>query len=407
MAGSLLLAGSALALTTSAAHAADFYLVARGFDATLPDGAVVPMWGFAECDATFTSCGPTTSPGPTLRVPPGEPSPVVLNLHVRNELAVPTSAYIPDQLAALSPVKFTDAMGRARVRSLTAETPAGGDGLYTWPDLRPGTYLYHSGTHPQVQVQMGLLGVLVYDAAPGVAYPGVPYDAEALLVYSEIDPALHAAVADGTYGTPAYPSTFDYKPTYFLVNGAPYTPGTPPLSVGEPGDRVLLRLVNAALGHRAPQLLGGYLSLVAEEGHPLAFPGERYGTFLGAGTTQDAIFVAGAEGVYPIYDRMGSLTTNNVSGGGSYAFLSVAHNALVNVTPAPLSGSPAAGRPSAPQQDLTPGTPDPAGLDAPADRGAFGCGAAETGGAGGLALMIALALGALVGVRRRGGWRRS
>ena len=39
--------------------------------------------------------------------------------------------------------------------------------------------------------------------------------------------ALCAAVAGGTYGTPAYPSTMEYEPRYFLVNGAPWAAGPP------------------------------------------------------------------------------------------------------------------------------------------------------------------------------------
>ena len=46
------------------------------------------------------------------------------------------------------------------MRSFDAETAAGGSGSYTWTGVKEGTYLYHSGTHPQVQVQMGLYGAL-------------------------------------------------------------------------------------------------------------------------------------------------------------------------------------------------------------------------------------------------------
>jgi hypothetical protein len=39
--------------------------------------------------------------------------------------------------------------------------------VYTWNNLQPGTYRYHSGSHVQVQVQMGLYGGVVKDAAAG------------------------------------------------------------------------------------------------------------------------------------------------------------------------------------------------------------------------------------------------
>ena len=37
----------------------------------------------------------------------------------------------------------------------------------------PGTYLYQSGSHPAVQVQMGLYGGVTSDAAAGEVYSGV------------------------------------------------------------------------------------------------------------------------------------------------------------------------------------------------------------------------------------------
>ena len=53
----------------------------------------------------------------------------------------------------------------------------------------PGTYLYQSGTQPSIQVPMGLYGALaVVDGTVGQAYPGISYDADAVLLFSEIDP---------------------------------------------------------------------------------------------------------------------------------------------------------------------------------------------------------------------------
>jgi hypothetical protein len=85
----------------------------------------------------------------------------------------------------------------------------------TWANLRPGTYLLESGTHPSIQVPMGLIGMLVVTnaptgmgAVPGVAYPAVAqgnaaaqvavpavqYNAEVPLEFSEIDPVQNKAV---------------------------------------------------------------------------------------------------------------------------------------------------------------------------------------------------------------------
>src|SRR6516162_6718292 len=60
--------------------------------------------------------------------------------------------------------------------TLVAPQVASGSAL-TWTNLRPGTYLLESGTHPSIQVPMGLIGVLVVTTVPagttaGTAYPG-------------------------------------------------------------------------------------------------------------------------------------------------------------------------------------------------------------------------------------------
>lgn len=325
----LLLAGGWLTLSSSAARAADFYLAAAAFDAPLPNPAnpadpLVRMWGFAECDATFATCGAPSSPGPTLRVDPLEPAPVQLNIHVRNDLAVPVSLVMPAQLAALVPNKVDDGTGRLRAKSLAAETAPGAVGVYSWSVLRSGTYLYHSGTQPQVQVQMGLLGALIYDVAPNTAYENVPYDDDLLLVFSEVDPALHAAVRDGTYGTDTYPSTVDYRPKYFLINGAPFVAGQAALPAGAANGRTLIRFVNGGLQHRVPQLVGSYLDWIAENGNAAPYARRLYGEFLAAGSTRDALFMPSAAGTFGLYDRMLGLTSNQVTGGGFYAQLAVA-----------------------------------------------------------------------------------
>ena len=143
------------------------------------------MWGYALCDAAWT-CQPPSVPGPQLVVPDG-----TLTIHLRNSLpntvqAVPdmTSIVIPGQREdGMAPVIFPAEASphgdgepdRVRMRSFTHETNRGSTGNYIWSNLKPGTYLYHSGTHAQVQVQMGLYGSVKADAAAGQAYLGQPY----------------------------------------------------------------------------------------------------------------------------------------------------------------------------------------------------------------------------------------
>lgn len=303
------------AVTTAPSQAAVYDLKADTVTIDI-GGVLVPMWGFgllADPDVSV--------PGPALGVTGPDTS---LTINLTNNLPDPVSIVIPGQPAVLNPVWFTDGQGRSRVRSFTGEILPGATGSYTWTNLKPGTFIYQSGSHPAVQVQMGLYGGLKVDSAAGLAYPGVPYDAEVAIFYSEIDTALHAAVNDGSYGTPAYPSTIDYNPEYFLVNGLPYSAAVAPLPAGNINENVLLRFFNAGLKSHAPTLLNHYLTLVAEDGNPYPFTGRRYSMLLAAGKTMDALFVPTAPGTYPVYDHRHNLTTAGLPDGGMLAYLEVA-----------------------------------------------------------------------------------
>jgi len=345
----------ALALMAGPSFAATYNLRAGTTDVLMPDGETIPMWGFS-CDSAVTpavcpSPGVVTVPGPTLPVPTGD---TTLTINLTNDLAVPVSIVIPGQTPASAPViTWIDSAGAvvstgttrpagdttSRARSFATETaagPGGGPVPYTWSNLKPGTYLYHSGTHPQVQVQMGLYGAITKPAGAGLAYPDVGYDLEHLLLFSEIDPALHDAVAGTTptYGT-SPTSTIDYQPKYFLINGAPYTLATPCLDGGlTVGNRILLRMLNAGLREFAPMILESHWDVVAEGGSPYrittgvgistARAMEQYTVLLPPGGTRDVIFTPEAAGEYRIIDRRLNLTNNLLTNGGLQACITVA-----------------------------------------------------------------------------------
>src|SRR5512145_2931627 len=154
----ILLAG--LVAAAAPASAVEYWLRAEPVNVTMPDGVSVPMWGYALTDMTFVP-GTASVPGPALTVPAGDP---VLTIHLKNNLPEATSIVIPGQIATMTPVWDNGMSGArpsatARVRSFTHEALVGGGTAdYTWSNMKPGTCLYHSGTHPQVQVQMGLYG---------------------------------------------------------------------------------------------------------------------------------------------------------------------------------------------------------------------------------------------------------
>ncbi len=313
------------------AVAADFYLRAEAVTVNFPDGTPsgrnVVMWGFALDSSFGAADGNVTVPGPMLTVPSGD---ATLTIHVDNNLSVPISIVIPGQITTMTPVIHSVAPSdpasayNGRVRSFTHETPPGNTAAvtYNWTNFRPGTFIYHSGTHPALQVQMGLYGGVKKDTASGTAYTGVPYDAEVVLFFSEVDPNFHDAVAGGNYGPGGtVTSAVNYSPQFFLINGRPNTGAVAPIPAGNPGDTVLIRFLNAGLKSHAPNSLGLRMSVVAEDGFAYRHQREHYAIGLPALKTKDAIVSPSAVGVYPIYDRALHLTNGTASPGGMVAHI--------------------------------------------------------------------------------------
>jgi len=221
-----------------------------------------------------------------------------------------------------------------RVQSMASEVAAGATSTLTWPLLKPGTYLLESGTHPSIQVPMGLIGMLVVTSAPtgaggigsetlGTAYPAlgnvppVVYGGEVSLEFSEIDPVQNKAVdqavrtagfsetavwsgmnnVDGS-GTPGcgqthtcYPPAVNYTPLYYLINGLAFNKTNSPASVFSATagvstvgsvtapatigitNNVLVRLVNAGLRMHVPSIVGSQTAGFDGGGNPATVAG--------------------------------------------------------------------------------------------------------------------------------------
>jgi FtsP/CotA-like multicopper oxidase with cupredoxin domain len=309
-------------LGATTAQAAEVWLRAESFTKTIA-GVDVTMWGYSSCDSSFTTCGSPSSPGPEINVPAGDASGTggvpSLTIHLLNGLSGPTaeatSVMIPGQAKLMTPQTFIDSATppRTRIRAFDAEATVGGPAVdYFWNNLKAGTYLYQSASHVQLQVQMGLYGAMVHDAGLGLAYADVPYAQSKTIVFSEIDPALHDPVPKAANLT-----VDGYRPSYFLLNGEPFVDPAPALASIGAGQALLLRLVNAGLQNRAPQLVGGYYQIVAEDGHSVPVPIRRmqYNTLLPAGKALDVLFT-GSAGSYPLYDRRLGLVNGLSTNGG-------------------------------------------------------------------------------------------
>ena len=318
-------------------------LTASPTSITLPDGSLVPMWGYS-CGAVVAGSTATCA---KLNSAAGGWSPVVitvptgqdLRINLTNNLSflagsgtnkIPTSLTIVGQVGGglgdvtqrtttpsptHGPQTLTwpaasndqaDGVNNPphqgpRVQSFSTEVAAGSTTALNWPVPTAGTYLLESGTHPSIQGPMGLFGMVVVTGAPsgttaGTAYPGVTYNAEIPLLFSEIDPAqnknVNAAVltpgfsetavwsgqpggcgnpASATYNT-CYPPVVNYSPRYYLINGVAFdktnanvsrfvaTAGTNsttglPVTTGITGT-VLVRMVNAGLRMHVPSIVG-------------------------------------------------------------------------------------------------------------------------------------------------------
>lgn len=265
----------------------------------LPDQSV-GIWGYTTDGALSTLPG-----GPVLIANQGDTVTVTL----RNNLAEATGLLFQGQ--AMAP----DTMGVA----------AGGDKTYTFVASHPGTYLYEAGLLPNAehQVAMGLYGALVVrPAATTQAYADATtaFDDEAVLVLSEIDPALN---------TSANPAAFDmrnFAPKYFLINGKAY-PGTAPINSSGAGKKVLLRYVNAGAKHHSMAVLGLRQNFVAKDASLLPTLTHNVAAeTLAPGQTGDAIATVPASATtaskFAVYDASLMLHNNGAAGfGGMLTFV--------------------------------------------------------------------------------------
>ena len=397
------LATSILLLASGIAHADTIALAAKPTATLLSDGQSVPMWGLF-CGGASTASGGvacTNMGGATQSTTQWQPP--LIKLQSGHSLTVtltngltPAASHIPTSLVIVGqlggglgsapstvaspahPTQGTTWPGTlggtgpddtvnvppgqpARVQSFGTEVAFGASGTLTWNNLRPGTYLIESGTHPSIQGPMGLYGVVVVTDA---SYPSasVKFDKDVAVLLSEIDPVQNRAVdaavntagfsetrvwngQAGQCGDAAapvgiadtcYPPAVNYEPLYYLINGVSFDRTHVAAStLAGPGaaalhGNVLLRFVNAGLRMHVPAVVGSSLALFAEDGNILpGIPKVQDEVFLAAGKTYDVgiqpertgeTYVARA---YPIYDRQLSLSTNNHRDGGMQAYLSV------------------------------------------------------------------------------------
>jgi hypothetical protein len=371
---------------------------------TLPDGTTVPMWGYfcggavtgstASCAALNPASLGTTILPPTwspvvITVPTGQGLTINLTSNLSftpngNTTAnvIPTSIVIVGQVggglgAARTTTQspsHTDAQGcpswfiaasntppgvpctsptpgvatgtppaqGPRVQSMGTEVAAGTTTALTWTGLKPGTYLLESGTHPSIQVPMGLIGVLVVTTAPsgttaGAAYPAVgtspavPYSGEVPIEFSEIDPVQNKEV-DQAVRTAGFSETavwtrmnaFGPVTALTLTNpGSGYT-SAPTVTIGSPtGGSPVQATATATVG-----ALVSSISVASGGAGYSSTPTVTINDSTGSGATAQATVVGGAITAITVTNP-GSLytaptvTINDATGTGATATASV------------------------------------------------------------------------------------
>ena len=156
-----------------------FSLTAKADYISTADGGSYLIWGYAN------GAGRAQYPGPTLIVTEGQQ----VIIHLSNALppgAGNVSMVFPGHQA-------TSSGGTNGV--LTREAVPAGTVTYTFIAAKPGTYTYHSGTQPDLQIELGLVGTIIVRPSMGPKYAynhaGTQFDREYLFFLSEMDPIIH------------------------------------------------------------------------------------------------------------------------------------------------------------------------------------------------------------------------
>jgi len=341
----LVAAAAALLLTAGARAAAPgitgptFALTAQPAYITQPDGQAVYSWGYgcttptghtfvpATLSATVPGnipitpfCNTMQVPGPTLVVTEG----VQVSVTLTN--ALPASA---GNTSILFPGFNVTATGGV-AGLLTQEAAPGSTVMYTFTPGSPGTRAYYSGTHGDLQVEMGLYGAIIVLpnsadvptcpthstyaglntagtalvaggegdfrlSSTGAAYhvAGSCYDREYLFQFSEMDPVIHrqaeeqvaiaAAACTTSVTSPScslHVATEPYHPAYFMINGRSMPDDMDPNYAFEyphqpyngnphmhPGDQVLLRIIGQGRWQHPFHEHGNHVRVLARDGN--------------------------------------------------------------------------------------------------------------------------------------------
>ena len=267
-----------------------FDLTAKMNAISTADGGSVVFWGYADTSAAPSNANRPQYPGPTLIVRQNQ----TIKVRLTNALNLLTGATPNVSIIFPGQQVSVDPLDQGVAGLMTNEAEPDGTVTYTFIADKPGTYMYHSGTRPELQVEMGLLGALIvrpdtFDPANPTAYgPGTEYDREYLFLLSEMDPLIHETVfAFGPDAPQLMESDLlsDYFSKYWFMNGrtAPDNMGSAGESAGSlllyqpyntlprmhPGERMLMRVIGGNREMHPFHHHGNHARVIARDGRLL------------------------------------------------------------------------------------------------------------------------------------------
>jgi FtsP/CotA-like multicopper oxidase with cupredoxin domain len=237
--------GAGAQSAAGAGQAREFTLTAEPVRWEIQPGLVVDGWGYNG-----------QVPGPTLRVTEGDR----VRITLANHLPVPTTIHWHGLDVPLS---------MDGVPGLSQEpVPPGGTFTYEFTATNPGTRWYHSHVDSNLQLQLGLFGVLIID--PRQPEPE-PFDREYTYILSEkaLDVTPQVALGQGQVRNQEAGNGRGgaFTPDLFLMNGKAGA-AIEPMHIA-PGERIRIRLINAGNLVHAMHLHGHSFRIIATDGNPV------------------------------------------------------------------------------------------------------------------------------------------
>ena len=278
-----------------------FSFSAGAGEISTPDGSSLHFWGYEDTTGVANPFGVPQYPGPTLIVNQGD----TVTVSLTNNLPIATGGTTPVQnVSIVFPGQVVTAAGTTD-GLLTKESTGPADTVtYTFTATNPGTYMYHSGTEMDLQVEMGLVGALIVRPSMGEGFAyndaDTKFDHEYLFLMTQMDPLIHQAVEQQRFDDV---DMTEYLAVYWFFNGragpddlgdafVSWLPHQPYNCVPRmtPGQKLLMRVIGGDQGYHPFHYHGNNADIIARDGRLLANPRSQFTTLSVPGETVDQIF---------------------------------------------------------------------------------------------------------------------